>query len=238
MFLPAVLASFGLVTSSLYSFQCESIKFEAQQESDFYSDLHFSVFYQKETRYVESPAGSYLIEQKSCVEWTTDPNMDSTFKFVRVCAVLAPIIGGLLAIILWFRYCLAGRISKGAWRGIACIYAFFVAPLQGLTFLLYRSNACQDNSVVARMEEDFERNDLFQETCEWDEGSTANVFSVFLWFATAIAMLWVGTPVRPAQGPAEHQTVSYERNVLPDGSTAVHETVVVKGKAVEPSAKV
>lgn len=215
-FSPALLASMAFVTSYLYTFGCESIQFQTNNNdndnnsNNLVSDLHFGPFRQQETRYVpvNLPSGGnndnnqYMVPQKSCVEWMStnddevDNDRDAMLKLVRAFGILAPLFGGLLAIFLWLRICLAGRFSPRTWRIIAILYLAVIAPLQALTFLLFQSDyACQNNPVVAQIEYDFQRNDLFEtETCAWDQGSTANVFAVALWFATAIVLLIIGAP--------------------------------------------
>ena len=231
----------AFTTSMVYSFGCQSIQFELQAETpdgDLFSDLHLGPFYQKEIKYVESPDPSYTVQKQSCVEWKSDDNTDASLRLVRALAVITPAIGGLFAIVLWLRPCLAGRISTEVWRRIAIVYLVLVTPLQALTFLLFHSNGCRDNPVVTMMETDFNRPDLYDTHCTWDQGSTANVFSVVLWLATGIAMLVIGAPQRPEPGPPETQTVTYQRTTLPDGTVQIQEVAVVKGTAVASSEKV
>lgn len=231
------MATFAFTTSALFSFWCDSIKFVAQDEdNDLISDLHFGPWYQKETRYVTdntiSSPRDVVEQERVCVEWSADSNVDAAWKLVRVFSVIVPLVGGLLAIPLWFRPCLAGRLSSKAWRMIALVNVILLAPLQGLLFLLFQSNACQENLVIATIEEAFARDDLYETDCSWDQGSTANVFSVFLWFAAGVLLLVMGAPQRPEQPPVETQAVTYEQTVNPDGTTSVKEVSVVKGTAV------
>ena len=130
---------------------------------------------------------------------------------------------------------MAGRVSRGQWQTIAAIYMLVVTPMQALTFLLFSANACRDNPVVALLEQD--AGELYDDDCAWDQGSTANVFGVALWFCTGIAMLWVGEPKPHVPPPAEMQTVSYQRQTMPDGTVAVQEVAVIKGTAVPPPAE-
>lgn len=204
------------------------------QDNDDFSDLHFGPFYQKETRYVDAGVQSYVIQKQSCVEWTVDENADGTWKLVRALAVITPIIGGLLLIVLWFAPFFPGRVvSQRTWRIIAALYILLVTPMQGLTFLFFQSNACHENPVVTSLEEDFGRSDLYTDLCEWDSGSTANVFSVALWLAAGIAMIVQGPPRMPEASPPEIQAVTYERATLSDGTNEVHEVSVVKRTQTE-----
>jgi len=238
MFLPALIVSFAFTTSALNSFWCESIQFTVNQDTDVddsfaVESLHFGMWYQKRTRIVENAINpSYLEQQQSCEEWTTDADADGTLQAIRASSLITLIVGGLLAIILWFRPCLVDRISKRTWRAIAVVYMAFVTPMQALTFLLFQSNACTENPVVALIEHTLNREDLYETKCSWDQGSTANVFATFLWFSTGIAMIYVGEPLSPQRGPPEIQTVTYERTKMPDGTVSVNEVAVVKGTTV------
>lgn len=241
-FLPALLASFAFVTSFIFGFLCDSIQFEllpAERDSHLLTTLHLGPYYQKETRYVDAAPGNsdYMVQENNCVAWTSNRNTDAALRLVRTLGVLAPLVGGLLAIVLWLRVCLVGRLSTRTWRIIAGVYLLVVTPLQALTFLLFRSNACRDNPVVAELEQEFAR-EVYNSRCAWDQGSTANVFSVALWLATGIVLLVVGAPQRPPPTPPQTQAVTYERTTLPDGTVAVQEVAVVKGTAVSPSPKV
>ena len=196
--------------------------------------LHFGMWYQKRTRIVENDFNpSYVQQEETCDEWTTDVDADGTLKFVRAASLIILVVGGLLGIILWFRPCLVGRITKLSWFAIAVVYMAFITPLQALTFLLFRSNACTDNPVVASIEETLNREDLYETKCSWDQASTANVFATFLWFSTGVAMIYVGEPLNPQPGPPEVQTVTYERTDMPDGTVSVNKVAVVKGTSVD-----
>lgn len=239
MFLPALVATMAFTTSALYTFWCDSIQFALQDsdaDGDLFDELHFGPYYQKKAVYQET--GNYITLQQTCVEWSI--NEDGKLKTVRALAIITLIIGGLLAIILWFRPCLAGRISRQQWQAVAAIYIILLTPMQALTFLLFDSNACRDNPVVAQLEEQAGRvGDLYESDCAWDQGSTANVFGAALWLGTGLAMLWVGEPQRPDPQPPTTQTVTYQRETQPDGTVAVQEVAVVKGIAVpSPDQKV
>lgn len=231
----------AFTTSALFSFWCDSIQFKLQQgvDGNIYTDLHFGPYYQKKTEFVEAPVGDYLVQEQSCVDWTTDANTDGSLKAVRAFGVMTLVIGGLLAVILWLRPCLGGRISRSQWQTVATICLLLVTPMQALTFLLFQSNACHENPVVELLEGNFgQPGDLYDSECAWDSGSTANVFSVALWLATGSSMLVLGEPQRPPLSPPETQTVTYQRETKPDGTTVVQEVAVVKGTVVSPEAKV
>lgn len=108
-----------------------------------------------------------------------------------------------------------------------------VLPLfQGLTFLIYNSSFCTDNPILAL----YGVSDDYSSECQWNQGSTANVVSVVLWFLTGVAMMVVGCPQRPVRPPPETQAVAYQQTTGPDGTSTVSQVGVVKGTTVPPPA--
>ena len=231
--MPAVFASLAFVTSFLFSFWCESVKFIPDPSQNVsVPDLHFGPWYQRKQETVEDSVGGdprYFIQNK-CVEYPGNFGVDSSWKTARAFSVMAPIIGGLGAFVLWLAPCLY-FMNEATWRLLAIIFIVVVTLFQGLTFLFFKSDACKDNLVVDQFETLGDGN-LYPDECEWDEGSTANVLSVVLFFLTGVTMLILGAPVRPPRPPPETQTVTYQRTELPDGGHTVTEVKVVKGTAV------
>ena len=235
--MPAILATGGTVCSMVSGFWCESIKFEALDpvlENIQRDDLHFGPWKQLEVTIETVEIGSgyeKVVTRKECVDWKFDPTIDSKWKAVRAFTIITAIVGGFLAIGLWFVPCLGGRISDTIWRGVAITFTVFLTMFQGLTFLIFSSNACDANSVTLTLQQRY--NTLFYEDeCSWDSGSTTNVIAVVLFFLTGITMLISGPPKSPPSKPTETQTVTYEKTTAEDGTQAVVETKVVKGKAV------
>ena len=113
-------------------------------------------------------------------------------------------------------------------------FIFIITLFQGLTLLIFKSDACLNNSVLNYIEGRFDDDpQLYSSECAWDDGSYANIASIVLWFLTAVAMLILGRPTARPREPPETQAVTYQQTTNPeDGTTTVQEVAVVKGKAV------
>ena len=172
-----------------------------------------------------------IVTRKNCIDWQHDPTIDSKWKTVKAFTIISAILGGFLTIPLWFTPCLAGRISENTWRAVAIAFTVVLTLFQGLTFLIFKSNACNSNAAVNNIHESL--NLLFyEEECDWDSGSTANVIAVICWFLTGIFMLFTGPPQSPERAPPQTQTVTYQQEINEDGTQTVTETKVVKGEAI------
>ncbi|KAL7555358.1 hypothetical protein ACA910_007087 [Epithemia clementina (nom. ined.)] len=209
--IPALLATIAFVCSFLFSFWCESIKFQAKEpliptvQRD---DLHFGPWYQLQVTVDEIDVGpeyAQFTTKSECIDWQFDPDIDSKWKAVRAFTIINGILGGFLTLPLWF--------------------------IPGLTFLIFQSNACNANAAIQNFEARF-NSYFFEDKCSWDAGSTANVISVLLWFLTGVRMLIVGPPHMPELAPVETQEVTYQQTTSEDGTKIVHETKVVKGSPI------
>jgi hypothetical protein len=137
------------------------------------------------------------------------------------------IIGGLLVWFLYLAPCLY-FVNENTWKFIAIIFSFFLTLFQGLTLLIFDSSFCTDNSILTG----YGLTNSYSAECSWDQGSTANVIAIILWFATGIAMMLNGVPTRPERPPPETQTVTYQQTQLAEGGSTVAKVGVVKGTAV------
>lgn len=224
------MASMAFMCSSLYSFWCES--FEIQPMG--MEPVKFGPWYRRDTVVQEIGIGGgdpyyrtvntcVLLEDEYSIDW------DSKWKTARAFGVLAPLWGGLLTVVLWFAPCLY-FLSAAQWQAVALNFSVIATLFQGLTFLIFQSSLCDDPSELLL----FWSAAVPGETdgCQWEGGSTANVFSISLWFLTGVAMMAVGVPERPPRPPPETQTVTYQKTTNPDGTTTVAEVAVVKGTAL------
>jgi hypothetical protein len=223
--LPAILASFAIMTSFLFSFWCESIKFAALESSEDLPDIQAGVWYVRDTERQEI-AGKYVVREV-CVDYPSGTDLDSEWRTVRAFSIITGVIGGILAFVLWISPCLY-FLDDSRWRSVALLLIVVMTLFQGLTFLLFRSVACTDSPILDALG----ATALYDDECEWDSGSTANVFSTVLWFCTGIAMLALGAPQRPERPPTETQTVTYQQTENPEGGTTVVQVNVVKGTVV------
>jgi hypothetical protein len=224
--LPALLGSFAFMTSFLFFFWCESIKFTAIESSPDLPDIKAGVWYRQDTQLQETFNGKYVVREV-CVDYPSGTEVDSKWKTVRAFSIITPVIGGLLTVVLWISPCIY-YLDDSKWWSIALLFILVLTLFQGLGFLFFDSLACTDSSLLDSLGAAI----IYEDECEWDSGSTANVVSTVLWFCTGLAMLGLGAPQRPERPPPETQTVTYQQTENPEGGTTVSTVNVVKGTAV------
>jgi hypothetical protein len=232
--IPAVVASFAIMTSFLASFWCQTIKFNPTSDSGV-SDgaaLQFGPWYQNSVQQSTVVVGgeTKIFINNVCVLFPSGTYVDPKLKAARAFTVIAGVVGGMMTVGLWLAPCAYGRAAAN-WKCYAVTLMTFVTAFQGLTFLVYPSSLCTDNPVIAMMGWE----DSFESECAWDQGTTCNVVSTVLWFLTGVCMLVQGPPQRPPPEPVETQAVTYQRTANPDGTSTVAEVAVVKGVAVPSS---
>jgi hypothetical protein len=236
--IPALLSAFAFTTAALASFWCETVKFVPSEDTpNSLPSLHFGIWYQRQTEVESIEVGDNVrvVVRNTCVDYPGSIDIDSSWKTARAFSVMALLIGGLVTFALVLAPCAYSYAGKGRWQSLA-IFCLVVLPLfQGLTFLLFQSDACLENPVVSniRNTEDQQQGlDFYPDECEWDAGSSANVSAAVLWFVAGLAMLAVGAPRRPERPPPETQQVTYQHTENLDGTATVAETAVVKGTAI------
>jgi hypothetical protein len=246
--IPFTCAALAFLCSMIFSFWCDSIQFPlagggggGSTSAEFASDVRLGPWYWRQTDVVPVGAGGATLGDRTrvrnrCVALPGALEIDPAWKAVRAFSIMVPVIGGLLAAAIMFANC-TYFLRDSTWKAIAVAFSVLLTLFQGLEFLLLQSNACSMNPLLydssLATENWTERVDAMYGTdCEWSAGSTANVFAVLFWFLAGATMLWLGPPQRPPVPPVETQTVTYERTVQPDGTTAIMETAVVKGVAV------
>lgn len=220
------MASFAFMTSFLASFWCESIKFTALESSADLPDILGGVWYRQDTTFEE--VNGRIFVRDVCVDYPNGTEVDSKWKTVRAFSIITPVLGGLLTVALWLAPCLYFA-TDSSWKAMALNFIVVLTLFQGLTFLLFKSSACTQQQIVDVT------STLYDDECQWESGSTANVVSTVLWFLTGLVMLKLGAPERPPPEPAETQTVTYQQTQNPDGGTTVAEVNVIKGTAVPAS---
>ena len=214
-------AAFGC--SALFTFYCESVQVESTTDAS-RPTVEFSLFMTKQYYVQEFPENNYRTKT-GCFYFEDDISFDSKFKTARAFGCLTLLIGGFAIIVSIFGP-ICYRLSDSAWKALAGLYMVILPLFQGLTFLMLKSELCSGDALMF----DFMEGDYG--SCQWNSGSTANVFGISLWFLAGTAMLFVGAPVRARREPAEIQEVTYERSQNPDGTVTVTETNVIKGTAV------
>ena len=194
----------------------EATSFELEQGDQTFtiqvSDLHFSPWRRmKTTRTMEPGEGlASITTEDECVSWGSD--MDTKWVFVRAITVITPVVGGIMTLVLFMTPCLPKLVAK-AWYGMAATYIVLLTLFQGLGFLIYRTNACEENPVARAFTDeittyaesegidtsqdpvfDFDAAKLWDDECSWDKGSSLNVVSVVCWFLAGLVMLALGPP--------------------------------------------
>ncbi|KAL7577852.1 hypothetical protein ACA910_010598 [Epithemia clementina (nom. ined.)] len=225
IFCPTILSVGGLLLTLLFGFWCRSFSFDAndynilvlgQNVTVAASDLHFSPWYMLKTVIQDSYVSSgtlYVTTRDECIEWGDDE--DTKWKFVKAITVIIPVIGGILSCMLCMTPCASEMIGK-FWHCMALTYIVVLTLFQGLAFLIFQSNACEENPVVRSLTEQlqnlvtqlpaFSGQDttafanmtdagvIWENDCSWDKGSSFNVAAVVCWFLAGVAMLAVGAP--------------------------------------------
>mmetsp|Transcript_14060 Transcript_14060/g.18336 ORF Transcript_14060/g.18336 Transcript_14060/m.18336 type:complete len:285 (-) Transcript_14060:196-1050(-) len=232
LWVPAMLASGAFISSMLFSFWCESIKFEPVERNSTLAVLdvlHFGPWYQLETYVDYDEVGDYtrVMTIKECVDWKFDPEIDSKWKAVRAFTVMTAIIGGFATLALWFIPCVRGRINDSLWKGTSLLFCVVLTLFQGLTFLIFRSNACDTNSMLQGVKA-VAGTFLYEDECQWDSGSSANVVSTVMWFCAGLVMIITGPPMASDVGPITVEAVTYQQEKAEDGTVKVAETQVVE----------
>lgn len=246
--IPISFAFLAVLCCFVSNFYCDSVRFNKlpsnadndsdsdSATSDLYDNVALGPWYWKKTQVdtITDAAGNRRVFVRDvCVQLPGSVNIDATWKAVRAFSIMAPLIGGLATFLLAIVNCLY-FLTDSQWKALAAIFAVVLTLFQGLTFLIFQSNACSDNPIYAAYPSDA-WSAVYESDCSWGGASTANVFSVALYFLTGLAMLKVGPPRRAPRAPPETQAVTYTQTVNPDGTTTVAETQVVKGTAVPSS---
>jgi len=223
---PACIAALAFATSFVSGFYCQTIQF-APLSGTGGVELQMGPWYARGEVQV-STAGGYYVTNYVCTSLPTGTVVDSKLKTVRAFTIISPLFGGFLTIGLWLAICFGRGIPTPTWNCWAGLFLVMMPLYQGLTFLILDSSFCLNNTALAST-------GLYSGECQWGQGSTANVISVILWFFTGVSMLVLGAPPsrRPdPNGPAETQTVTYERTENKDGTASIQQVAVVKGTTV------
>jgi hypothetical protein len=208
---PAFVASFAFMTSFIGNFWCESILFEPDTSAVSTNDnmttttvmnetLYFGPWYRRETVLQRIPGSGgrerYQVKQV-CTAYSGDVNIDAKWKTVRAFSIMAPLLGGLLTIVLYVSPCFM-RLNEAMWKSIAHLFMIVITLFQGLTFLWLREgSACDPNTPLYGSRSgalDLALSTFYPNECKWGPASTANVFSTSLWFLMGIAMYVIGVP--------------------------------------------
>jgi len=194
----------AVIASAIFAFFCKSVKIEAisVEGADFLlgnNDLRFGPWTQLRTKVIDVGPGLTIQTQDSCVEWDNNPDIDSKWTAVRAFTIITVVLGALLTLIVSMADCIRPSHIAPLWRPISGCFLIVLPLFQGLTFLIFRSNVCEDNSVAQALNKLLQLRadtdeDFYEDECSWDEGSSANVAAIVAWFFAGISMLLFNGP--------------------------------------------
>jgi hypothetical protein len=207
--LQALLAVFALITATLASFWCETIKFiPSSRRRLSIPSLHFGLWSVRSTTIDNlGIAGNVrIVVRNTCVSYPSLLNIDSSWKAARAFSVVALILGCVVTLTLVVLSCISSDFTKRSWSLLVVLCLVILPLFQGLTFLILQSNACRDNAVVTSIGI-LQGVSSYSDECDWDAGSSANVAAVVLWFAAGMVMLTLGPPERDERSSSRTQEV-------------------------------
>jgi hypothetical protein len=65
---------------------------------------------------------------------------------------------------------------------------------QGLTLLIFKSDACTNNPFFAEFPANSAAELLYTENCRLDSGTIANIVGIVCWFLAGLVMMVLGQP--------------------------------------------
>lgn len=234
--LPGILAAIAFILSIIGGAWCEFISFTAEDDST--ADpvtLSFGIF-----NYLGYSTRDTILRgtvtMESCNVYPDDTvEIDTRWRSARAFSGLTIIIGGVVTFWVLLSWCARGvHRAKSLLRCAGMMY-MLCCLFQGLTLLFLTSNACNNNGMVGltasaltNLPADFSGE--FPSTCAMASGGKATIAATVLWFAAALAALYVDPPISDPI-TVESQNVTYTKNKQADGTDVVTE-MVVKGEPV------
>ena len=194
---PALLACGAFTCSALFTFFCESVQLQSNDAS--LPNIEFGLYTTK--RYYAQEAENGFTVKSGCFYFDEDVSFDSKWKTARAFACMTIIVGGIAFIVSIFAPMCWG-LDERAWRALAGLFIVILPFLQGMTFLMLRSETCSGDSRI------FDFMDGSYSGCEWNGGSTANVCGIVMWVLAGAVMLFSGAPVSANRQPAVTQDVA------------------------------
>lgn len=182
----------AITCSLLSSFWCRSIAFQSSS-SDF-PDVSYGIWRQRQVDvvYVTNKDGTTIEENASCEKYSDQVEMDSMWKASRAFSIVAPVLGLFLIVSTLFVK------NSSHWLVIAIVMMVFITLFQGLTMLIFQSNACDEIPLLYELESNPIRYAfvaiIYDGTCKLDSGSIANIVAIVFWFITGLTMLVLGPP--------------------------------------------
>lgn len=208
---PALISGLAFMMSGLASTYCKSIAFQPSNQSSGLPVLEFGPWYVSKTQ-VDEIDGEVVVRE-ICEHYPAGSDIDTNWKIARAFSIIAPLIGGALAIGLTFVPCDAPFFRKmSRWNALAKFIMAIMPAMQGLTFFILNSNACGNNPVVNAVgvieEHSKQESTLYNARCEWGTGLGASFIASVLWFLAGLYMVMIGPP------PAVRELTRFERRAL------------------------
>ena len=153
------MATVAIAASLLSTIWCEAIVFKPSSDtspalddlvtSEGFADLKFGLYYYSKIQEIteETEEKDLFSVTQSCTYYGSDVSMDAAWKTARAFALIAPILGGILALGLFVSPCCI-FFTRPSWNKIAFMFLLVVPAFQSLTLLILTSNACQENPVI------------------------------------------------------------------------------------------
>ena len=182
--LPAFLATLALLLSAIANFWCYSVQLRPAA-LDSVATLRFGLFSQSQLSSVEvSISDAEITTEQKCTAYSDSADFDGFWKAARAFAIIGFIIGAAITFALWLVPCFPQRYNDSVWKCLTAIFLLLVPVCQGLTFLMMKSDMCQE----------YPRTWLYGEHCQLGAGGFINIASIITWFLAGIIMAVFGSP--------------------------------------------
>ena len=166
----------------MFTFYCASVKIDSGSQQ--LPNIEFGLFTAK--KYFVVNNNTFRVRD-GCSAFHADRLFDSQWKAARAFGCITVLLGGFAVLTSIFGPMCRG-LSESSWKILAGLYIVVLPFFQGLTFLMFRSKICSGEARFFNFMNDGYGN------CQWNSGSTANVFGIFLWFLAGGVMLVLGAP--------------------------------------------
>lgn len=198
-FVPAILATFALLTGLLASFWCQTVQYVpfANATTPDLPILYFGPWLEKAIT-TDNAGGEAVQVGPTCVPFPEGTYLDPKQRVAQAFGIVATLLGAAVTVALWIGPLRPGSFGPCRWQGLGRCVMTFQTLFQGLTFYALDSKFCTDNPIVASLGWSNEYG-----SCQWGPGTTCNVISTVLWYVTGTVMCYlIDAPQRTAD-PSE-----------------------------------
>jgi hypothetical protein len=193
----------ALLSSIVSNFWCRTISFKP---AEFYGvpnglpDISYGIWTRREVEFYSTSDGeedegdqTSIYSKNTCKQYSSSVYIDPAWQFARAFSIIAPTSGAFLVSSAIF-----GSNNTMRWRAVAVLLMTFVTLCQGLTLLLFRSNACSNIPLIDEVQSNQVWSYLvslaYPGPCQFDSGSFATIVATLLWFVTGLFMIILGSP--------------------------------------------